>query len=181
MFIELKSSNCGIADVRPPYHLSFTELGNQGNKGAKGDPGDPGGAGVRETMYDESTTLNNNQSFNFNILGDGNNNSYKNIQITLTDSGDDWGLVKFINNLNDQPSIRFRTIQFAQVPVIDQYVVLELISVLNFIKVSNFTNKTETFTLKVTGEKIPAPRKKEKTNGKNTKQVKTIENRNGKK
>ncbi len=62
MFIEIKSLNCGIADMRPPYHLSFTELGTKvikgskgtdgtdgidGADGAKGDKGDQGIQGVK--------------------------------------------------------------------------------------------------------------------------------------
>ncbi len=45
MFIEIKSYNCGVSDMRPPYHLTFTELGSEALKGDKGEKGDTGTSG----------------------------------------------------------------------------------------------------------------------------------------
>ncbi len=91
MFIEIKSGNCGIADMRPPYHLSFTGLGTKALKGAKGDKGDKG---VSDPYIGE---------FNDSL-----NNRNLAMQNKVSNVGE---------NLKEGKSLFFQSYQFATLPV----------------------------------------------------------------
>ncbi len=199
MFIELKSSNCGVADMHPPYHLRFTELGNEGSKGevgpkgdkgddgAKGDKGDTGPIGpkgdkgdkgdtpappVRVAMfYDVDFTLTNNAYKNCLIIPLGNINDFKNIAYSLTSS-------------NTNYSMNFSTIQFFSNETrslikyqrfSDDFNKLTIMSIQpnnNNIEITNKTGSSITYTLTVTGEAINPTKTKYLT----IKQIKEIKN-----
>ncbi len=91
MFIEIKSLNCGIADMRPPYHLSFTELGTKALKGDKGNKGDKG---------EESPYI---AEFNDSL-----NNRNLAMQNKVSNVGE---------NLKEGKSLLFQSYQFATLPI----------------------------------------------------------------
>ncbi len=170
LFIEIESANCGIADMRPPYNLIFTEMGNAGVQGAKGDPGDPGGVVVRETMYNEKQTLNNNQTKTYNMTVSGINSDFKNIQFyikcTITTSNFYYNIIEFIDN---------EELYYRKENITDPtYYSLMLINpTTSNIMIQNKQGTSGNFTLIITGERISTTLKKEKTNGKNKRTIKS--------
>ncbi len=170
IFIEIMSANCGVADMRPPYNLMLTEMGNAGVQGEKGEKGDAGGVIVRETMCDERQTINNNGSFTYNMSATGINKDFKNIQFYINcripSSNYYYNIIEFIDN---------EELYYRKENITDPtYYSLMLINpTTSNIMIQNKQGISGNFTLIITGERISTTLKKEKTNGKNKRTIKS--------
>ncbi len=153
-----KAVDVSQADIYPPYNMLITNLYLTGVKGDKGDPGTS--TPVRELMYNETRTIAQNNSFTFNMSATGNHNDFRNIEV-VADSGvpNFSPRAVFIDPLS-YTSNDIRIIHINPVPSL-QYVNLDIPLNGNTVRVYNNSGGSKTFTVKMTGERIPVPRKKE--------------------
>ncbi len=164
MYVEIQAINCGVADMRPPYNLIFTELGTagvqgpKGDQGPKGEPGTPGGAGVREVMYDETQTIDNNGFKDFNIIPTAKNNNFKNVMFLINCTHKAYSIVfSLIEFLDNDEFYIYKTH-----PADNSYTFLEIFPEKGSIKLYNLSNFSMDFKVKATGERITTTREKVK-------------------
>ncbi len=155
-----KAVDVSQADIYPPYNMLITNLYLTGVKGEKGDPGTS--TPPREVMYSETLTINNGAQATFNMIASGINRDFKNIQITGNPSTGNTSILKFINNFTDvttnQNYLNFN-VDYIDYP--NKFTRVWIRPQTSDILVQNNTATNYSYTLKVTGERIPVPRKKE--------------------
>ncbi len=171
LFIEIESANCGIADMRAPYNLIFSEMGNAGVQGAKGDPGDTPTAPVRVEIVRETHTLTNNQNQKINFLTTEPFKDFKNIQINVNIYSA-WSFQHNIINMTNSAN-QWNVYQTGEGADNIKYMKLTVYRDQTFLYISNYTQATQTIDIIATGERISTTLKKEKTNGKNKRTIKS--------
>ncbi len=157
MWLEIKTADISQADMRNPYFISFTELGNSGTKGEKGDPGTS--TPVREVMYNETQEINNNGNKNFNILPTGVNKDFKNIKVIIDTKNQDLNINYFIYDLKDSPTFN---ISKYNPPAPTYNISLGINPTANYVRIYNSSGSNRDFTLYITGERITTTRKVKK-------------------
>ncbi len=167
LFLLIKVLRTPTGEIANPYHLTFTEMGNEGIKGergargqqgAKGDPGTPGGGGARVELYNKA--IDPTISLKRTIIGDTIDlKLYKNLQFYFIDNSNFGNYNIFIERLNDL--IGYGTKNYIDFPFLQQNPTATYLNgrfdfdrTSKELRIFNPTNTTITGNIIITGELI---------------------------